>query len=70
MTKQERELKDALERAAQAVGSKRKLGKKLGLSNAAVYFWRYVPEHQLSKVAELSGIPARELRPDLAKHFE
>ncbi|MCR0981811.1 hypothetical protein [Roseomonas populi] len=42
---------------------------RLGLSRAAVAMWREVPSKYLQAVARETGIPASDLRPDLAAAF-
>lgn len=50
------------------------LGKELGVSGQTVWRWengdRQVSRKLLGKISKFTGIPARELRPDLAKVFE
>lgn len=41
------------------------LSKALGLSRAAVSQWSKVPIERLADVERLTGIPRRELRPDV-----
>lgn len=47
------------------MGSKYKLNKALGMSEAAIYFWRRIPAERVKQVSALTGIPKEELRPDL-----
>lgn len=50
------------------------LGKELGVTGQTVWRWengdREIGRDQLAKITKLTGIPARQLRPDLAKFFE
>lgn len=50
------------------------LGKELGVSGQTVWRWengdRQVSRKLISKITKVTGISARELRPDLAKVFE
>ena len=56
---------EILRRVFAAAGNARKLARKLDIAPSAVAQWKHVPEGQVFKVAELTGIPVRELRPDL-----
>lgn len=53
-----------------AAGGVNALARQIGISSAAVAVWRTVPAARLAKVAEVTGIPASKLRPDLAAAFE
>ncbi|MBP0492111.1 hypothetical protein [Roseomonas indoligenes] len=46
-----------------------RVASRLGLSRAAVAMWREVPSKHLQAVADETGIPAADLRPDLAAAF-
>lgn len=50
------------------------LAKELGVSSMTVSRWetgeRKISAKRLPKVVKLTGIPARDLRPDLARTFE
>jgi transcriptional regulator with XRE-family HTH domain len=50
------------------------LGEELGVSGQTVWRWengdRQIGRESLSKVSKVTGIPAKQLRPDLAKYFE
>lgn len=50
------------------------LGKELGVTGQTVWRWetgdRQIRRDKLAKIAKVTGIPARQLRPDLAKIFE
>jgi len=41
------------------------LGRKLGLSQAAVSRWRKVPPHRVVEIERVTGVPRATLRPDL-----
>jgi DNA-binding transcriptional regulator YdaS (Cro superfamily) len=43
------------------------LAEKLGITLQAVVQWRRVPPARLSEVSKITGIPMKELRPDLAE---
>lgn len=55
----------ALERAVSAVGSRRKLAGRLGISFQAVCQWERVPIDRVVAVEALTGVPRAELRPDI-----
>ena len=50
------------------------LAKELGVRGQTVWRWengdRQIGRDQLAKITKKTGIPARQLRPDLAKFFE
>jgi transcriptional regulator with XRE-family HTH domain len=50
------------------------LGKELGVTGQTIWRWesgdRQIGRNQLVKITKRTGIPARQLRPDLAKYFE
>ena len=46
-----------------------KIARELGITRGAIKFWRVVPAERVGRVAEITGIPAAELRPDLADVF-
>lgn len=54
--------------------SQKKLGEMLGRSRTTIVRWeaweRMPDADELSEISEKTGIPARELRPDLAKILE
>jgi len=54
-------LKEVFRRA----GNKHKLSKALNVSRQYLSAWKKVPLAQVSKVAEITGIPKKILRPDL-----
>lgn len=41
------------------------VAKHVGLTRAAVSYWKMVPAERLMEVSAFTGIPARRLRPDL-----
>lgn len=57
-----------LRRAIAAMGGHKAMADRLGLSQAAVWRWDSqfgrCPRHQAERIAEITGIPAHELRPD------
>ena len=57
--------KTPLERAIEACGGSAKLAQHVGITAQAVSQWRSVPPKRAQKVAEVSGIPLHELRPDI-----
>jgi DNA-binding transcriptional regulator YdaS (Cro superfamily) len=59
----------ALAEAIAAGGGISKLSIALGLHRTAVSKWDRVPAAHVVRVAELTGIPAAKLRPDLAAAF-
>ena len=46
-----------------------KVAQELGVTRAAVATWQRIPADRLGDVARITGIPAAELRPDLAAAF-
>lgn len=50
-------------------GGKRALAEHLGLDVSSPYSWRRVPDRHVAAVSRLTGIPAAQLRPDLAAQF-
>lgn len=50
-------------------GGKRALAQRLGLDVSSPYSWRRVPDRHVAAVAQMTGIPAAQLRPDLAAAF-
>ena len=51
--------------AIEAAGGILALGRKLGLSQAAVSRWRSVPPHRVLEIERQTGLPRKVLRPDL-----
>tara|TARA_Y100000310_G_scaffold318285_1_gene372151 strand:- start:11 stop:211 length:201 start_codon:yes stop_codon:yes gene_type:complete len=62
--------KQGLRRAIKAVGTKAELARKIGVSRTTVLNWDVVPVRRLKVVSRVTGIPARMLRPDIAKIFD
>lgn len=58
---------DALDRAITAAGSGAELARHLGVSRAAISYWRrkQVPSLRVLEVERLTGVSRQELRPDL-----
>ncbi len=56
---------DAMDRIRAIYGLSRQIADALGLSPSTVSEWRRVPAHHVQKVAEITGIPPEELRPDV-----
>lgn len=54
-----------LEEALSRRGAIKMIADRLGISIAAVSQWQRVPRGRLQAVAEITGIPADQLRPDL-----
>ena len=61
---------DAMARIRAKPGELSRLAKALGITRGAVSVWKRVPASRLGDVARLTGIPAEELRPDLAAQFD
>jgi DNA-binding transcriptional regulator YdaS (Cro superfamily) len=60
----------ALARAIIKAGGVAEMARKLGISSPAVSMWRRVPMARVKSVARVSGVPAAELRPDMAAAFK
>lgn len=58
-------VKAGLEKVIAHAGNRARLAALLGVSRAAVCMWRHVPLHHLASVEKITGIPRRELRPDI-----
>lgn len=43
--------------------------REIGLSRGAARSWDKIPEEYLRRIIEITGVPARVLRPDLAELF-
>lgn len=65
MTDDEARARAARDTAIEKAGGGSSLARKLGLTRGAVHHWDVVPSKHLMRVAQLTGIPAAELRPDL-----
>lgn len=50
-------------------GRRTALATHLKISPSAISMWGQVPTEQVKKVSTFTGIPARDLRPDLADIF-
>lgn len=59
----------ALQRAIKQVGGTAELARQLKISSQAISQWRRIPHGRVEDVSRITGIPADELRPDLAKVF-
>jgi DNA-binding transcriptional regulator YdaS (Cro superfamily) len=55
-----------LEAALQVRLTVKRIAQLAGISSAAVSQWQRVPERHVWAVSRVTGIPAAELRPDLA----
>jgi len=61
---------EALERAFALSGGPSALAKAIGnITPQAISQWKKVPAERVLDVARITGIPAEELRPDLAALF-
>lgn len=56
---------EPLKRVLSVTGGPTKLADKLGVVPSAVTQWTKVPARHLPKIEHITGIPGRELRPDL-----
>ena len=54
-----------LKRALENAGGPSALGRKLGISAAAVSQWEQVPPLRVIDVERVTGVPRHELRPDI-----
>ncbi len=59
-----------VDKAAAAVGSQTELARRLGLSRQSINRWKSrghgtIPRKYVSAVSEMTGIPRRELMPDI-----
>lgn len=63
------ETKSPLHRAIEKAGSQALLAQKIGTSQQLISYWskkqRRVPAEFVGKIADVTGIPRHELRPDL-----
>jgi DNA-binding transcriptional regulator YdaS (Cro superfamily) len=55
--------------AVQKAGGGAALARLLNISRSAITHWDLIPPDRVADVASATGIPAAELRPDLAKLF-
>lgn len=58
-------MKDKFQDFIKQKGMKAKLARELGLTRAAICFWKRVPVYRVREVEKLTGIPREELRPDI-----
>ncbi len=56
---------EGLEKAIEAAGGVRALARALGISQPAISVWKRVPSDRVIAVEAATGVPRRELRPDL-----
>jgi hypothetical protein len=70
MKEMKKRWKDAVEECARHMGNHRMLAEALGLSSTATWRWSKVPDKRVIEVARLTGIPLRELRPDLYENIK
>jgi DNA-binding transcriptional regulator YdaS (Cro superfamily) len=63
--------REGAEKAIRAAGTITGLAEHLGLTKGAIWQWRKsgIPADRVADVAAVTGIPAAELRPDLARVF-
>src|SRR5258706_11864145 len=69
-TNVKRERQEDLTRAIAILGGASATAKALGLTKQAVWWWYRCPDVPLVAMEELTGIPGRELRPDLYPKVE
>lgn len=67
MTEETRE--PQVQHAIDAAGGVNALARALGVSGPAVATWRRIPARRVADVSRVTGIPAAQLRPDLAAAF-
>ncbi|MCG4260735.1 helix-turn-helix domain-containing protein [Acetobacter senegalensis] len=56
---------NALKRVIEVVGGVAPLASLLGIKPPSIYSWKEIPPKRVVRIAEITGIPASELRPDL-----
>jgi hypothetical protein len=56
---------DIIRIAASRVGGVPELASRIGVTRQAIYQWREVPASRVGAIAEASGLPRADLRPDL-----
>jgi hypothetical protein len=67
MTKRQMELAQlAMKYALMRLGGFGEAARALECSRQYVYSWKFVPENYCKPLEDLSGVPASDLRPDLA----
>ena len=58
-------LEPIVQKVVEAAGGVVALSDKLGITPAAFYSWRKIPQQHVIRVHEITGIELAELRPDL-----
>jgi hypothetical protein len=53
--------------AIELAGGISAVAKRFKITYQAVHQWKLIPKDRLEELSKLSGIPAKALRPDLAK---
>lgn len=48
-----------------AAGGPKKLGALLGIDHSTISGWKRIPAHHATRIAEISGVPAHVMRPDV-----
>lgn len=56
---------EALCEAIKIVGGQAAMARALGISKQAIQFWKITPVHHVLKIEKMTGIPRRQLRPDI-----
>jgi DNA-binding transcriptional regulator YdaS (Cro superfamily) len=51
--------------AAEKVGGMARLAGELGIARQAIYQWTIIPVDRVKDIERITGIPRRELRPDI-----
>lgn len=54
-----------IQKATRAAGGQSALAEKLGISYQSIQQWRRIPAERVVDIERVTGIPRRELRPDL-----
>lgn len=57
--------KSGLEKAIEAAGSISELARRLETTRQAVSQWKQIPAERIGDVHRVTGVPQKELRPDL-----
>lgn len=57
--------KTIIRRVVEAAGGTPKLAERLGIKVQAIYQWTQIPHLRVVELEQITGIPRRELRPDL-----
>ena len=60
---------DGMHLLRQQRGLMARVALELGVTRAAVSTWQRIPADRLADVSRITGIPAADLRPDLAMAF-